>query len=136
MPFEYEVDHAKKRVLARVKGVISRGDALVYQTGLWSRDDVSGYGQLIDLTEVTTIDIEGPVGPLLNTLVAKGSAIKAATQSRLAIVAPHQLAYGIARMFQSYREVNPNFTEPTGVFRTMEEAQAFLDAAPASSTLK
>jgi hypothetical protein len=44
----------------------------------------------------------------------------------MAVVAPDNLAYGLGRMFQAYRELDRRSTKEVGIYRTMEEALAFL----------
>ena len=45
--------------------------------------------------------------------------------SKFAIVAPQDLAYGLGRMFETYRELMRP-TRQVGVFRTLSEGLAFL----------
>jgi hypothetical protein len=47
--------------------------------------------------------------------------------SRFAIVAPSNVAFGLGRMYQTYRTLDSRSTKEIGVFRTMPEALAFLD---------
>ena len=44
----------------------------------------------------------------------------------LAVVASENTAFGLGRMFQAYRELDRRSTKEVGIFRTMEEALAFL----------
>jgi len=46
---------------------------------------------------------------------------------RVAIVADAPLSFGLARMYQSFREVSDRSTREVGVFRTLEEARSFLE---------
>lgn len=46
--------------------------------------------------------------------------------SRLAIVAPGDLAYALGRMFQTNVELDARSRREVGVFRTTKEALAFL----------
>src|SRR6185436_16827357 len=49
-----------------------------------------------------------------------------ASSSRMAVVASEDLAYGLGRMFQAWRRLDPRSTKEVGIFRTTEEALAFL----------
>jgi len=42
------------------------------------------------------------------------------------LVASENLAFGLGRMFQAHRELDRRSTREVGIFRTMEEALAFL----------
>jgi len=54
--------------------------------------------------------------------------------SRFAIVAPTEEAFGLGRMYQTYRSLDERSTKQVGVFRTMEEAMAFLAEKGQSAT--
>jgi hypothetical protein len=49
---------------------------------------------------------------------------------RLAIYAPTDISYGLGRMYQAHREMRSEGGRRVGVFRTMEEALAFLGLEP------
>jgi hypothetical protein len=48
------------------------------------------------------------------------------SSSRFAIVAPTGEAFGLGRMYETYRSLDERSTKQVGVFRTLEEALAFL----------
>ena len=48
------------------------------------------------------------------------------SNSKFAIVAPQDLAFGIGRMFESYRELDERSTKQVAVFRSMQPALAWL----------
>jgi hypothetical protein len=106
MPIVYRVDHEHRIVIARGHGVFTDTDVFDYQRTVWSSPDVSGYDELIDMMD--------------------GS-----SPSRLAIVAPGDVAYGLGRMFQAYREFERKSVKDVGVFRTFDEAWSFLKIADA-----
>jgi hypothetical protein len=41
-------------------------------------------------------------------------------------VAKEDIAFGIGRMYETYRNLDPRTTKPMRVFRTLPEAMAFL----------
>jgi hypothetical protein len=124
MPIAYRVDNEARLVVAAGLGILTDSDVFGYQRDVWSRADVIGYNELIDMTRVTRIAL--PSADRVRDL-AKLAVRMDDTESktRLAIVAAEDLAFGLGRMFQSYREVDRRSTK-VGVFRTMEEALAFL----------
>jgi hypothetical protein len=125
MPIAYRVDHDIRLVIAVGQGILTDDDVFGYQCGVWSRADVAGYDELIDMSGVARIALPsaGRVRDLAN-LAAKMD--DTASKTRLAIVAVADVAFGLGRMFQSFRELDPHSTKQLGVFRTMEEALAFL----------
>ena len=125
MPIAYRIDHEKKIVLTRAYGKFAQTDAFEYQRDAWSRKDVVGYDEIIDMTDVTEIEAATPARVHdLASVAAQMDLISA--PSRFAIVAPGDLAYGLGRMFQAHRSAEKRSTKEVGVFRTMAEALAFL----------
>jgi len=125
MPMAYRVDRDSRVVVAAGYGIITDDDVFGYQHEVWSRPDVAGFNELIDMTRATEIAV--PSTGRVRDLAALSAAMDGtAIRSRMAIVAPDDLAFGLGRMYQSYRELNPLSTREVGVFRTTEQALAFL----------
>jgi len=125
MPIAYRIDHEKKIVLARGYGAFTGADVFGYQGEVWSRPEVAGYDELVDMTDVTSI--VSPSTERIEDLARTASGMDwHSSPSRFAIVAPGDLAFGLGRMLQSFREAQEGSTKRVGVFRTMEEALEFL----------
>lgn len=125
MPIEYRVDHEQRRVLARSFGTLADEDVFRYQHEVWSRSDVAGYDELMDMSGVE--DIVVPSATRVRELAELAARMDGGSQpAKFAIFAPSDLAYGLGRMFESFRDVVPHGTKRVGVFRSMEEALAFL----------
>jgi hypothetical protein len=52
--------------------------------------------------------------------------VPSSPESKLAIVAPEDLAFGLGRVYEAYREGNDQSSKRVGVFRTWAEAWTFL----------
>jgi protein involved in temperature-dependent protein secretion len=126
VPIEYRVDHERRLVLAKGHGTFSDRDAFGYQREVWSRPDVVGYGELIDMSEVRDIPLPDPrrVRDLAHLSAEMDGA--ASTGTKFAIYAPTDESYGLGRMYQTYRELQDHGRKEVGVFRTFDEALAFL----------
>jgi len=130
MPIAYRIDHEKKIVLARGYGAFTEANIFGYQREVWSRPEVAGYDELVDMTEVTSI--VSPSAERIEDLARVASEMDwHSSPSRFAIVAPGDLAFGLGRMLQSFREAQEGSTKRVGVFRTLKEALAFLTLAEA-----
>jgi hypothetical protein len=127
MPIEYTLDHARRLVSAIGRGTLTSDDIFNYQQEVWSRPDVGGYDELMDMTHVEQIDLRS-VDRLKRLAELSASMDPAAVQSRFAIVAPGDYAFGLGRMYESYRRLEGRGTKRVGVFRSMAEAQAFLES--------
>ena len=124
MPIEYEIDKERRLVTARAKGTVAHDDFIAYQLGVWSRDDVAGFDELVDMTQAEAIVVASMDAiPRLANLSAR---MDAPSSSRLAIVASDDNAFGLGRMYETYRTLDSRSTKEVGVFRTMPEALAFL----------
>jgi hypothetical protein len=125
MPILYRVDHDARVVIAVGHGVLIDSDVFDYQRGVWSRADVVGFDELIDMTRVTRIAL--PSTKRVRDLAAMAAEMDSGpSRSRIAIVAPTDFPFGLARMFQTYRQLDANSTKEVGVFRTMDEALTYL----------
>jgi hypothetical protein len=123
MPLQYWVDENRKLVVAKADGVISDEEVFSYQREAWSRRELAGYAELVDMSEVEHIDL-----PSVDRIreLAKVAAGMDNGSSKLAIVATRDFAFGLARMYETYRELQAGNAKPVGVFRTLQEAMDFL----------
>ena len=125
MPIEFSIDHEKRLVRAKGSGTLSDEDVFSYQRDVWSRPEVAGYHELMDMSEVRQIALPSMDRVRdLAKLSASMDAEKAA--SKFAIVAPFDLAFGLGRMYEMYRDLQAQSTKQVGVFRTLQEALEFL----------
>jgi hypothetical protein len=124
MPIEFQIDHQRRLVIARAHGILAGQDLFDYQKSVWSRPDVAGYSELIDMSGVESI--EAPTGQRIRQLASLSAAMDAETRSKFAIVASDEFAFGLGRMYETYRGLEEGSTKEVRVFRTMEQAMAFL----------
>lgn len=125
MPIEYTIDHQRRVVFARGRETLTDDDVFGYQRTVWSRPDVAGYGELMDMTAVARIAL--PSRERVKDLAQLSAGMDGeAGASRFAIVAPSDTAFGLGRMYQTLRELESKGTKKVGVFRTMAEGLAFL----------
>jgi hypothetical protein len=125
MPIDYQIDHSHRLVIARGRGVFSDADVFEYQRTVWSRPDVAGYDELVDLSAVEQIAL--PSSDRVRDLAWFSATMDTPRESKFAIVAPSDYAFGLGRMLEAYRRSEPHSTKKVGVFRTIAEALAFLE---------
>jgi hypothetical protein len=125
MPIEYEIDHDRRLVRARGVGKLTDQDIFEYQRTVWGRADIAGYGELIDMSDVTTIALPS-VDRVQDLATLSASMDHSGDKSKLAIVAPEDLAFGLGRMYQVHRHADGRSTKEVGVFRSVGGALAFL----------
>jgi hypothetical protein len=134
MPIRFEVDHERRVVFAEGTGRLTDHDVFGYQREVWSRADVRGYHELIDVSGVESIEPPTPervreLAELSATMDSPG------VVTRLAIVATTTLAFGLGKMFQALRDLQKSSTKEVGVFRTRQEAMSFL-GLPVSAAMR
>jgi hypothetical protein len=125
MPLTYRIDPERRLVVARGSGTLKDHEVFDYQYKVWSQPDVAGFNELIDMSDVAQILL--PSTDRVRDLAELSARMsRGAPRSKMAIVAPDDLAFGLGRMFDQYRESAAPGLKPVGVFRTMPEALAWL----------
>ena len=100
-----------------------------YQRDVWSSPDVTGYDELMDMSEVERLDMAS--ARRLKDLASLSAAMDApASRSKFAIVAPKDEAFGLGRMYETYRRLEDKSTKQVGVFRSLAGAMEFLGRTP------
>lgn len=126
MPAFYKIDKDRRLVMSSGSGVLTRGMILAHMD-LLSKDPEfdPDFSQITDFTHLSGMDI----GPEDIRLLAQRNIFS--PRSRRAFVVKNNLQYGLARMFQTYRELNGE----TGirVFRTIDEALDWILLEKAAS---
>jgi hypothetical protein len=125
MPIEYRIDRDRQVVIAKAAGRVEDQDICTYQGEVWSRSDVAGYDEIVDMTAAELVTSPSPeqVRELARMSAAMDSPEHA---SKFAIVAPRSALFGLGRMYQAHRELDERSTKKVGVFRSMEEAVEWL----------
>jgi hypothetical protein len=129
LPITYEIHHDRKLVHARISGTLTRDDAMQYQQHVWSLPEVRGYNQLIDASEMGHVDIPFPSADAMRELSSLAASMDDPNgRTRFAIVATSAFAYGLARMYATYRALDPRSTRVVSVFRSVEDATVWLES--------
>src|SRR5262245_21607011 len=117
MPLEHRIDHRRRLVLTRATGTLTGPEMFAYQREVWSRPDVAGYDELVDMTDVEHVAFES-VERLTALASVSASMDAGAPATRFAIVAPRDFEFALGRMYSSHREVESRSTKRLAVFRT------------------
>jgi hypothetical protein len=116
MPVEFQVDEERELIIATCVGVLTVEDARAGVATLWELPRPEGRSVIWDFRDAQ-LDIDAADPRDLAKFVLKNQ--PSPPPSRVAFVTPTDLQYGLARMFEAYRQ-DPD-TE-FGVFRDYEEA--------------
>jgi len=121
MPLSFAVDKQRRLVISTASGTVTYSEIAAHQVGLKNHPDFDpSFNQLIDGTGVAkvAVTVEG-----IRT-VARQRIFGA--DSRQAIATSSDFAYGMARMFELYREASGS-GRPMRVFNSLEAAREWLD---------
>jgi len=125
MPLRVRVYPEHRLVLAAGVGKVTDADMFQYQHEIWTRREVAGFDEIVDMTLAE--DFDRPTPERLQELADLSAGQDPPTMSpRLAIVATDQLAFVLGQMYGAYREMHPLSTKQVEVFRTLPEALQFL----------
>lgn len=125
MPLSYKIDTEHRLVLANATGILTIDDIFAYQRDAWSRPELRGFNELVDMTGVESVN--PPAADQLRAFSEFAATMDAMIgESNLAIIAKGDLDFGLARMFQAFREMNPDSKKIVSVFRSMNDALDFL----------
>lgn len=120
MPCGYEINPALRLVRSHLRGLVTYDEIMEHRRKLLADPAFrADYSQLTDLTEMTGTSVTSDEIQQL----ARGSPFVPA--ARRAAVAPADVAFGLTRMFASFRESNSP-QEQFRVFRKLEDAMEWL----------
>lgn len=118
-PAFYKIDKARRIVLTTGAGVLTKKDIAEHQNRLVKDADFDPESaQLLDFLQVTKIELT----PADVRELAERSVFS--PRSRRAVLVKDDLAFGFARLFQTYRELKGE--EGIRVFRELDDALAWL----------
>jgi hypothetical protein len=127
MPIVYIVDLDQRIVFARGIGIFSDEDVFRYQKTVWSKREVQGFDELVDMTRVERIDLPSP-SRMVELAALAATMDPPDKPSKFAIVATEKIMYGLGRMYEANRESNSRSTKEVRVFWSMADALSWLDA--------
>ena len=126
MPIDYSIDHNRRLVIATGRGKLTDRDVFGYQREVWSKPEVAGYDELMDMSGVSHIALES-VGRMMQLAQVSAGMDSKSQPSKFAIVAPGDEAFGLGRMYQNFREQVGQSTKTVGVFRSLTDALKFFE---------
>jgi hypothetical protein len=136
MPYDFLIDHDLRLVISTVHGDVTEADVFAYSNDpIWSRQELRGYSEMIDVTQARKITFHLVATlPLFADRSARRD-LPGELAGNLLIVAADDLYFGLGRMYQTLRELHPLTQRKVGVFRTRQDALAWLAKAGHSADL-
>jgi len=126
MSIEYHIDHDRRLVVTTASGKLTAEDFFNFKRDAWSLPEVRGFNELVDaskLEEISSLTFEK-----ISELAKLSANMDGSTIStNLAIVASDTFAYGMGRLYEAFRNLNPKSTKKVSVFRSMQEANDWIE---------
>ena len=127
MPIVYSIRHGEGLVVSRHIGAVCDQELIDSYRELFNQPDYDPcYNKLVDLRETDCMERSVKSLECMADLVKIGHACSM-KRCKAAIVAPHDLSYGLARVFQVLVEDTP---EEVRVFRELPKALDWLGIGP------
>ena len=120
MPLSFVIDKQRRLVISTASGTVTYSEIAAHQVGVKNHPDFDpAFDQLIDGTGVTKVAVT------VEEIRTVARQRLFGTESRQAFATSSQFAYGMARMFELYREASGS-GRPVRVFNTLDAAQEWL----------
>jgi len=121
----YRIDKERRLVMSTGTGVLTKEDILGHMDRISKDPDFNpAFSQLADFRQITAVEF----GPEEVRQFAQRSIYS--PRARRAILVKDDLQFGLARMFEIYRELNGE--SGIRVFRTLEEAMDWIQIGKAA----
>ena len=126
MSASYRIDKERRLVMSTGTGALTKEDILGHMDRISKDPDFDpDFSQLVDFRQITGVEF----GPEDVRQFAQRSIYSSC--ARRAILVKDDLQFGLARMFEIYRELNGE--SGIRVFRTLDEAMDWIQVGKAAS---
>jgi hypothetical protein len=125
MPIAYRIDAGRRVVFADPYGALTAEDLFAYQRDVGSKPQVRGFDELVDMSRVEQV-VYTDMKPVRELASLSASMDDPDRPTRLAIVAPADEDFGLGRMYEALRSLQPGSTREVRVFRKRADALAWL----------
>lgn len=120
MPLSFVIDKQRRIVISTASGLVTYSEIAAHQVQLKNNPDFDPtFDQLIDATGVTMVSVK------VEEIQTVARQRLFATGSRQAFATSSDFVYGMARMFEIYREASGS-GRPVRVFSSLDAAQEWL----------
>lgn len=121
MTIQYRYDPDVDVLFVNMSGEVTDLDLIDYAEKILSEELEDQNDDFIDLTDVTTVSVTGR--GLRKTVGVLERGGRASNPGRVAVVAPSDVTFGMARMLQAFRSESPIEVR---VFRVASEAREWM----------
>jgi len=124
MTYSVSIDRSRRIVWTTWNNTVTDELLCEYQRSVWGDPSIEGYDELGDLQAVTAFSVT-PAGLRRLASIAAGMD-DPDCRSKYAIVTSTNTGFGLARMYEAYRELDPCSTKEVAVFGDIKSAFVWL----------
>ena len=124
MTFSVSINRSRQFVWTTWNNTVTDELLCEYQRSVWGDPSIVGYDELEDLRAVTAFSAT-PAGLRRLASIAAGMD-DPDCRSKFAMVTSTNMGFGLARMYEAYRELDPRSTKEVAVFGDIKSAFAWL----------
>ena len=125
MPVEVNIDNQRGLVASVWSGSVDEAQCSSYIEGVWGESTVSAYDELLDFRNVTNFEL--PIEAIQRLVTRSRSVAAPEARARSALVASEAMAFGLARMYVSMRDLDDEHQREWQVLTNYDEALRWLD---------
>ena len=126
MPITYRIDESQRLVVTRIEGSVGEAEVRAHAATTAGDPRVQACDRaMVDISECVEASFDSKV---VSDLAMSTSGVEALVARRVALIAPTDTSYGLARVFQGFREGSGG--GHVQVFRNRGEAEAWLGVTP------
>ena len=115
-----EIDRNNGVVRTTASGLLTKADRIAHIETIWCDRSIANFDEIVDArdADVSTLTVAD-----LAAIVNSGVVYDPASDPRLALCVDSELAFGLARMFDTLRQTHVESAREAGVFRDFESAE-------------
>ena len=129
MPVNHQINNELQLIITTVTGKAVDEELIIamekYQRDIRSKSDYTIYNEVLDFSKLTKIKLTN--GGIKT--IAKMASIndQAAVKTKLALIVKSSFAFGLARMYQIYRGLNPKANKEVRIFKKGHDAFEWIE---------
>jgi len=129
MPVKHQIDNDLQLIITTVTGEAVDEELIAamekYQRDIRSKSDYNKYNEILDFSKLTSIGLTN--GGIKAIAQIASATDQTDVKTKLALIVKSPLAFGLARMYQTYRSLNPRANKESRVFNRSHDAFEWLE---------
>ena len=129
MPANHQIDNNKQLIITTWEGDAHDNEFIeaikTYQKDIQNIPDYINYNEVVDLSKVTSFKLT--TDGIINIGKIASSTDRNETVKKLALIVNSRLAYGLCRMYETYRSFSKKSNKVIRVFKNKKDALEWIE---------